>query len=366
MEYGRAAVLRRQGDPVELVEYPVPDPEPGAILLKMERAGVCGSDLNIMRGLGPLPDGGRLMGHEGFGSVYKLGSGVTTDSLGRPIKEGDRLMHAGLEPCLRCRECLRGEYAWCPSFAPGRRKAGDHPYFYGTFSDYYYVRPGYFVFKIPDNIADTTLTFINCATGTVAEPMMRLGINPEKTVVVQGAGGLGLNATALLRMLGARRVIVLDRQPHRLELAKEMGADDVINIDEVTEAGDRVALVRELTDGYGADVVMDVVGHPYLLEEAIPMLSNGGTFVQVGLGLPGQTATITPVELLRGKTIMGTIMYRPRVIPMLLDILSRRENLKPLDHIVSKTYSLADVNQALIDMDWMQSQVQPARASVVP
>lgn len=366
MEHGRAAVLRRQGDPVEIVEYPVPDPEPGAILLKMERAGICGSDLNIMRGLSPLPSRGRLMGHEGFGSIHKLGSGVTTDSLGQPIREGDRLMHAALEPCLRCRECVRGEYAWCPSFVPSKREAGDSPYFFGTFSDYYYVKPGYFVFKIPDGIADSTLTFVNCAAGTVAEPMMRLGITPEKAVVVQGAGGLGLTATALLRMLGARTVIVTDRQPHRLELARTMGADHVINVDEVKESADRVDLVRQLTDGYGADIVMDVVGNPALMEDGIQMLSNGGTFVQVGLTRPGQQATITPVELLRGKTITGTIMYRPRVVPMLLDLLARRSNLQVLDTIVSRTYSLDDVNRALEEMEWQTTQVHPARASIVP
>lgn len=366
MEYGRAAVLRRQGEPVELDEYPVPDPEPGAIVLKMERAGICGSDLNIMRGLSPLPPKGRLMGHEGFGAIHKLGAGVTTDSLGRPIREGDRLMHAAIEPCLRCRECLRGEYAWCASFAPAKRSAGESPYFFGTFSDYYYVKPGYFVFKIPDGIPASTLTFINCAAGTVAEPMMRLGITLEKTVVVQGAGGLGLTATALLRMLGARQVIVTDRQPHRLDLAKTMGADHVVNIDEVPESADRIDMIRQLTDGYGADIVFDVVGNPKLMEDGIQMLRNGGTFVQVGLTRPGQFARIQPVDLLRGKMIMGTIMYRPPVVPMLLDVLSRRKNLQVLDTIVSRTYKLDDINLALTEMEWQQTQVHPARASVVP
>ena len=115
-EKGRVVVCAEYGKPFEIREYDLPDPEPGAIVLKMTQAGVCGSDLHVWRGDQvnvPLPPAGRVMGHEGTGVVYKLGAGVTTDSLGTPIREGDRLMHVAVFPCNRCHMCLRGDTNWC-------------------------------------------------------------------------------------------------------------------------------------------------------------------------------------------------------------------------------------------------------------
>jgi D-arabinose 1-dehydrogenase-like Zn-dependent alcohol dehydrogenase len=367
VERGRVAILREYGQPIELEEFEVPAPGPGAMIVRIEQAGICGSDLNIMRGVSPLNPGGRALGHEGFGSVFRLGAGVTTDSLGRPLREGDRIIHSGVEPCYRCHACLSGEFAWCPSYSPSSRVPGQFPYFLGTYADYLYLEAGRPVFKIPDGIPDSVLTFVNCALGTVTDPLLRIGVDPGKTVVVQGAGGLGLNAVAMLKLLGARRIIVLDRQPGRLDLARRMGAAHTVNIDEFPEAADRAARIRELTGGRGADIVMELVGHPALMEEGVGMLASGGTFVQVGLTMADAQARISPVSLLRGKTIMGSIMYRPHVLPMLLDILSRQDGeIPPFDHIVSRTYPLSEINEALADMEWRSKAVEPARASIVP
>jgi D-arabinose 1-dehydrogenase-like Zn-dependent alcohol dehydrogenase len=367
MERGRVAVLREYGRPIELEEYEVPDPEPGALVVRVEQAGICGSDLNIMRGVSPLNPGGRALGHEGFGSVYRLGAGLTTDSLGQPLAEGDRIIHSGVEPCYGCSVCLRGEFAWCPSYSPSSRTPGKFPFFLGTYADYLYLEAGRPIFKIPDGIPDSILTFVNCALGTVTDPLLRIGVDPGQYVVVQGAGGLGLNAVGMLRLLGARHIIVLDRQPGRLELARQMGAAHTVNIDELPDPADRAARIRELTGGCGADLVMELVGHPSLMEEGIGMLASGGTFVQVGLTLSDAEAKISPVSLLRGKTIMGSIMYRPRVLAMLLDILSRTDGeIPPFDLIVSRTYSLAEINEALAEMEWRSRAVQPARAAIIP
>jgi D-arabinose 1-dehydrogenase-like Zn-dependent alcohol dehydrogenase len=367
MERGRVAVLREYGRPIELEEYEVPDPEPGALVVRVEQAGICGSDLNIMRGVSPLNPGGRALGHEGFGSVYRLGAGLTTDSLGQPLAEGDRIIHSGVEPCYRCSVCLRGEFAWCPSYSPSSRTPGKFPFFLGTYADYLYLEAGRPIFKIPDGIPDSILTFVNCALGTVTDPLLRIGVDPGQYVVVQGAGGLGLNAVGMLRLLGARHIIVLDRQPGRLELARQMGAAHTVNIDELPDPADRAARIRELTGGCGADLVMELVGHPSLMEEGIGMLASGGTFVQVGLTLSDAEAKISPVSLLRGKTIMGSIMYRPRVLAMLLDILSRTDGeIPPFDLIVSRTYPLTEINEALADMEWRSRAVQPARAAIIP
>ena len=146
-----------------------------------------------------------------------------------------------------------------------------------------------------------------------------------------------------------------------------MGAAHTVNIDELPDPADRAARIRELTGGCGADLVMELVGHPSLMEEGIGMLASGGTFVQVGLTLSDAEAKISPVSLLRGKTIMGSIMYRPRVLAMLLDILSRTDGeIPPFDLIVSRTYPLTEINEALADMEWRSRAVQPARAAIIP
>ena len=110
---GRIVVCKAYNQPFEIEEYDVPDPEPGAVVLRMTQAGVCVSDLHAWRGDMvnlPLPPKGRVMGHEGTGMVAMLGAGVTTDSLGKPLGEGDRVVYYAVFPCYRCHLCLRGRH----------------------------------------------------------------------------------------------------------------------------------------------------------------------------------------------------------------------------------------------------------------
>ena len=150
-ERGRVVVVSEYGKPFEIREYELPEPEPGAIILKITQAGICGSDLHVWRGDQvnvPLPATGRVMGHEGTGVVYKLGDGVTTDSLGTGIAEGDRLMHVAVFPCYRCHMCLRGDTNWCVNRV--YPSADVYPYFTGTYADYLYLPPRHPAFRVPD------------------------------------------------------------------------------------------------------------------------------------------------------------------------------------------------------------------------
>jgi threonine dehydrogenase-like Zn-dependent dehydrogenase len=241
-----------------------------------------------------------------------------------------------------------------------------HPYFVGTYADYYYLPPHHPVFKVPDDVPDSALSFMNCALGTVTEGLLRAGVTPDKSVVLQGAGGLGQCATAIARHLGAQQVIVMDRQEPRLSLATAMGADQTINIDTYTTAEDRLARVRELTGGFGADIVMELVGNVSLMEEGLAMLASGGTFVQIGANPPDATASVHPAMLLRGKRILGSLMYRPAVLPILLDLLGRRRSVFPFDRLVSKQYPLENVNDAFAELDWQTRAVDVTRAVLVP
>lgn len=364
---GRVVVFHEAGQPFQIQEYDVPDPEPGDILLRITQAGICGSDLHTFRGelSMPTPPTGRVMGHEGTGVIYKLGKGVTTDSLGRPIKEGDRLMYTAIVPCNRCYQCLNGDHNWCSNRVTARG-AGEWPYFTGTYADYYYIGQNQPVFVIPDELPDNALGFINCAMGTVTEGLTRAGCKEGDYVVIQGAGGLGLNATAMAKDMGAHRVIVLDRLQNRLELAEQFGADATINIEEYSTPADRKQRVLELTDGRGADVVVELVGRAELLIEGIDFLANGGTYVEIGNIVRGQTVTFDPSTVLRGKKIIGSSMYRPKMLPLMMEMMVKNLNKRPYAQIVSHTYPLAEVNDAFQQCEWHERQTAVSRAMLVP
>ena len=364
---GRVVACKEYGKPFEIEEFDVPVPQPGAVLLRMTQAGICGSDLHVWRGDQvnvPLPPTGRVMGHEGTGVVESLGEGVSTDSLGVPIKEGDRIIYAAVFPCYHCHMCLKGDTNWCVN--RGYAPASVWPYFTGTYADFLYLPPRHPLFRAPDELSDDILGPVNCAMGTVTTGLMRAGLREGQYVVIQGAGGLGLNATAMAKDMGADRVIVLDRLENRLQLAEEFGADYTINIEEFNTVETRVQRVRELTGGRGADVVMELVGRAELLAEGIDMLSNGGTFVEIGDIVRGREVSIDPSKLLGGKNIMGSLMYRPDLLPTLLSFLVRNQHKLPFDKLVSHKFPLAEVNEAFPQAEWSQRQTQITRAMLVP
>ncbi len=283
---GRVAVLREYGGEFELREYPVPEVEAGAILVKLTRAGVCGSDLHIWRGemkdvYGTTPKD-LTFGHEMCGRVERLGAGVTTDSNGQPLQEGDRITFAYFFPCGRCPVCLQDELGSCPRKARANRVAGTPPYFNNAYGDYYYLRPNHYVYKLPDEISDDIATPANCALSQVLYGLQRAGLRFGQTAVIQGAGGLGINAVAVAKDMGADKVIVIDQIPGRLELARAFGADHALSLTELPRPEDRIQAVMDLTDGFGADVVADVVGYPQVIPEGLRMLRSGGCYLEIG------------------------------------------------------------------------------------
>ncbi|HLF71935.1 MAG TPA: zinc-binding dehydrogenase [Dehalococcoidia bacterium] len=368
---GRVVVFKAPHQPFGIEEFDVPDPEPGAIVLKMTQAGVCGSDLHRWRGDGQTtvatPATGSTVGHEGTGVIYKLGDGVTTDSLGKTIKEGDRLVYSAISPCGRCYQCINGNGNWCSGVRMGRNSYGVWPFFTGTYADYYYIRPNVPVFKVPDELDDSVLGFVNCAMGTVTEGLMRAGCKEGDYVVIQGAGGLGLNAVAMAKDMGAHRVIVLDRLENRLGLAREFGADETINIEQEFSTPEmRRQRILDITEGRGADVVMELVGKADLLVEGLSYLTSGGTFVEIGNIVKGQTVTIDTSTILRGQRIIGSAMYRPQLLPMMLETLVKQKGKAPYEKVVSHYYPLADVTKAFEDAEWQDRQTPVSRSMLVP
>ncbi|HEY2993882.1 MAG TPA: zinc-binding dehydrogenase [Methylomirabilota bacterium] len=356
---GRVAVLKAYGGDFELREYPVPDPEPGAVLVRLTRAGVCGSDLHIWRGemkdvYGALPKD-LTFGHEMCGRVAKLGTGVSVDANGAPLREGDRVAFLYFFPCGRCPVCLRDEMGSCPRKARANRVAGTPPYFNNAYGDYYYLRPGGFVFRIPDEVSDDVATPANCALSQVLYGLTRAGVRLGDTVVIQGAGGLGLNAVAVARDMGADRVIVVDRVAARLELARAFGADHTLSLEELATPEKRIQAVMDLTGGFGADVVADFVGYPEVVPEGLRMLRGGGCYLEVGSIAPGNVFSYDATALVRGNTrIVGASNYSPWALGQALAFLRRNLTRFPFARLVSHVYPFAAINDAFREADWQQ------------
>src|SRR5437868_5439445 len=262
---------------MQINEYPVCEAEPGGVVVKMTVANVCGSDLHQWRGEFDVEKFGRpypqILGHEMTGTVHQLGEGVTRDTAGLPLKPGDRVVWRYFYPCGTCRACLKRISRACPNARTYLTNSCDvAPHFYGAFGDYYVVRPGAALFKVPDELSDEMVAGVNCALSQVVGGMQLAGLRLGESVVIQGAGGLGVYATVVAREMGAGQVIVIDSIRERLELARGFGASELIDIEHFADAEARVRRVLELTGGWGADVVAELVGHPRVVNEGLRML----------------------------------------------------------------------------------------------
>jgi D-arabinose 1-dehydrogenase-like Zn-dependent alcohol dehydrogenase len=240
----RMAVFHGAGKPFEIREYPVPEPEPGAILVKVAMANVCGSDLHYWRGELDYVKMGRPLplntGHEHVGRVARLGPGVTTDSAGRALAVGDRVAYRFFFPCGRCRMCLKGKTKSCPVRQANFLVSCEvWPHFQGGFGEYFYLRPNHAVFKLADDITDDMAAGVNCAFSQVYAGLDIAAVRAGQTVVIQGAGGLGVYACAVAREMGAARVVVIDGVEERLINHAEQGLHGFI-VDLITGKGNHL------------------------------------------------------------------------------------------------------------------------------
>jgi threonine dehydrogenase-like Zn-dependent dehydrogenase len=260
----RAAALVAPGH-IDIIELPVPEElEPGSLLVRVEVATLCGTDIDVRDGAAGQAAAARLpivLGHEMTGRIVRFGDEPHTDSIGQPLREGDRIIWThGM--CGRCRACVIDHQ---PSLCQNRRRyssepASEYPYLTGGLSEYCYVYPTSGRVKVPDAVPDDVAATSSCALRTVVQGFERLGgLSGGESVVIQGSGPLGLFALALA-VTGAPNVIMIGGPSARLGLATQWGAHHVIDIADVTGAAQRTELVRELTGGRGADVVIEISG----------------------------------------------------------------------------------------------------------
>lgn len=350
-ETGRAAVFAGTREPFELKSFPVPDPRDGDLVVRVTRANVCGSDLHIWRGDTDVRamglTHGIILGHEMTGRVAKLGARVRMDAFGRPLKEGDRVVYTYYLSCGQCRACARGDYHVCMmSIGSVLRSCDKAPHFHGGFADYYYVKGTQRVFKVPDTVPDAAAAGANCALSQVIHGFDAVGLRLGDTVVVQGAGGLGLLACAVAKEAGAGLVVAIDGIPARLETARRFGADAVIDMGEA-DARERVNRVLSMTEGWGADVVVEVAGVPEAVSEGVRMLGRGGRYLELGNINPRHTYKADP-SLLTGfnRSMHGVSLYPATALARAVDFLARARERYPFDALVSHTFALEAITEA--------------------
>jgi threonine dehydrogenase-like Zn-dependent dehydrogenase len=313
--------------------------------------------LHVWRGdLDPLRRGRALpihQGHEGTGRIAALGPGVSTDSDNQPLGLGDRVVFAYFFPCGRCRACLNGKEWACPRRMHYRATSCDvWPHFKGTFGDYFYLYPQHTLFKVPDELPDELVVGLNCAMAQVTCGLDLANVQVGETVVIQGAGGLGLYAIAVARERGAGQIIVVDGVPERLEVASMFGADEFVDLRDLPEPSQRIARVRELTGGWGADVALELAGFPSITEEGVLMLGPGGRYVEIGNISPGLTYAADPaVWVVQNISIFGNNHYGRRHLRDALDLLRRTRQRYPFDRIVSHTFRLTEINEVMAAQD---------------
>jgi threonine dehydrogenase-like Zn-dependent dehydrogenase len=366
---GLTVVLLQPGKPLELETLPTPEIEPGGLLVKNTAAAICGSDLHYWRNDGNYrgPDLRRVPGHEFTGVVHSLGRDVRFDSLRRPLREGDRIAFPFFNPCNRCYWCVRGEHHACPHRQ--RRSMqftlDEYPYCDGGYAEYYYLPPGHYVFKVPDVLPDEAIAPVNCALCQVLYGIEQAEMRSGDVVVIQGAGGLGVYAAAVAAERGASRVISIDGQPPRLELARRCGATDVIDMNEFATPESRVNRVKELTDGRGADVVVEVVGLAAATVEGLDMVRANGKYVDIGNIVP-QMVTLPATKVITQQIKwLGVTHYDPWIVPVALDLLVRTRDRYPLSQVVSHRFPLAEVNRAFEFAEWQGKQTGTAATRVI-
>lgn len=365
----RAAITRPDAKGMEIVEYPVPDPGPDEVLIKVTLACICGSDLHMWRGEVPwFQKAPGIQGHEMTGRVAKLGANRAHDSLGNPLREGDRIAYSYFIPCGECWACMTG-VTGCPNRYRTRNTitADDPPHFLGAYAEYYLLKPGQWIFKVPDALPDELVAPVNCALSQVVYGLNQITVWLSDTVVVQGAGGLGIYTCAVAKDMGASRVIAIDAVPERLDLAKRFGADEAINLRELKTKEDRVTRVKELTNGVGADLTVEVAGVANVVQEGLEMTRVGGRYLWMGNIVPGAKAEIVPHDAVRQpKTIKGVLAYDQWVIPRALDWVARAKDRYPFHELVGARFPLDQINQAFEQAEWAAGKGGVARTVIVP
>jgi threonine dehydrogenase-like Zn-dependent dehydrogenase len=351
MPTAKACVLEQFKAPLRFHEYPLPEKiEPGAVLVRTQMAGICGTDVHLWKGELPinLPV---ILGHETVGRIVTVGEGIDHDWTGQRLSIGDRVTWNSAASCGQCFYCAEKRQ---PTRCPHRRAYGigytcdREPHFLGGYAEFHYLSPRTTLFKLPDDLPTEAVIGAGCALITAIHGIERTGIAWRDHVVVQGAGPVGIAALAVAKSAGAAQVVVLGAPARRLEMAKRFGADHVIDVTELRTASERIDAVRALTGRYGADVVLECVGAPAAVVEGMEMCRDGGKYLVLGHYCDAGPVAWNPHVITRKQLqVLGSWSSEPRHLKAAIEFLRKTRNEFPFAEMVSHRFALSQANDAL-------------------
>lgn len=316
----------------------VPMPEiqhPTDVLIQIDTTTICGTDLHILKGDVPAVKVGRILGHEGVGTITEVGSAVTS------LKVGDQVIISCIKSCGRCTFCKQGLYAHCL----GDEGAVGIGWVFGHLIDgtqAEFVRVPYAensVYKLPPGVSNQQGVLLSDILPTGFEIGVQYGqVKPGDVVAVVGAGPIGLSVIMTAGLCGAARIISIDLDPNRIEQAKKFGATDGIN----SKDPEWKAKVMAMTDGWGVDVAVEAVGLPATFEMATQIVRPGGHVANVGVHgkavqLPLQDLWIQNINISMGLVNTNTT-------PMLLKLVAQKK--LDVDKFVTHHFKLSDMMAA--------------------
>ena len=373
-----AATLVKPGQ-YELREYALPEPAPGCVLVRMEMSGICGTDKHTYQGYTTQYGDHKLefpiiQGHENVGTVAAIGGdGHYTDFEGLSLQVGDRVVVGANVACGECYYCRHDfPYYCCEKMTDygNNLSAKNPPHLFGGWSQYMYIVPGSFLVKVPDDLPPEVAVLTEIFAVSVGlDRAKQMSAFPNEsfrfddTVVVLGVGPLGMCFLMKARMLGAGTIIATDLSDYRLGFAKRLGADYVMNVGKTTKA-ERLQFIQDLTNGRGADMVIECAGVPQAVPEALEMMRISGLLVEAGNFSDLGEISLSPHKHICAKNarILGVGGEEPAAYGPSMRQMARYLKHYPLREFVSHRYGLRDVEAAVhkaIDPDSMKVVLEP-------
>jgi threonine dehydrogenase-like Zn-dependent dehydrogenase len=362
-----AATLIEPGH-YEIQEYPIPDPAQGCVLVKMQVSGICGTDKHTYQGYtGQYGGNGTpkqipfpiIQGHENVGTIAAIGGSESyTDFEGVNLKIGDRVIVGPNVSCGTCYYCRHDfPYYCCENTVDygNNISAKDPPHLFGGWSQYLYVVPGSFLVRVPDDLPSEIAVMTEIMAVTVGlDRAKQISSFPNEsfrfddTVVVLGVGPLGMCFIMKARMLGAGTIIAVDLSDYRLDFARRLGADVILNARQTSE-NDRLAAIRELTNGRGGDVVVECAGVPDAVRQGLELLRLGGLLVEAGNFSDMGEIRISPHRHLCAKNvrIIGIGGEEPAAYGPSMRQMARYMRQYPLKDFVTHRFGLRQVEAAM-------------------
>ena len=341
----KAVRLVEPGRPLEAQDIPIPNPGGHDVLVRVEAAGICHSDVHYRAGksrVHPLP---LTLGHEVAGVVEKVGAEVSR------LKIGDRVCLHYLATCGDCSYCNQGSEQFCETGAMIGK------YRDGGFAEYICM-PSRSVFLLPKEIPFEQGAIMMCSSATSLHALNKGRLKPGESVAIFGVGGLGISAVQVARAFGAKEVFAVDIKPAKLEFARQLGA---IPIDAVTT--DPVVEIRRLTGGRGVDVALELIGLPQTMQQAVKCLAIKGRALLVGIY--DKNFEIAPYADVLNKEaeIIGVSDHLAQELPLLIEMV--RQGRLDLSKVVTQTVPLdaVAINRTL---DQLEKFGDSVRTVIVP